>query len=250
MRFGFKRSLNFILFSMAILIVFSAIAHAEGGYVVRPHVNNTSALTDSTGFDFTITFWDLPLKIKLVYIFAALITFIGSLTILPVILGKLKDLQDNKNRNGIQLYILNNPGTTIRETSRHEKLNFIIARHHINKLENAGMVITKRIGKFIRIFPMTGYSDRDMLIIPYLKNETSRSLIMSINDKPGITNHELAEQYELKRSSINWHTDRFLKDGIIIAERSGKQIKYYIKEDMKEAFERLSQLFIKEDKRR
>jgi predicted transcriptional regulator len=236
------KKICFILFFLFILGGLSTIAYAQDGYTVKPHSsdNGTSLITNSTGFDFTTTFWNLPLEVKLLYFLTILVALLALLKLTPIVIGEVKRLRSNDNRIMIQSYIKNNPGATIRETARDQHLNFIIARHHINKLERAGLVVSRSAGKFSRVFPSSTYSDLEMKIIPYLKNETSRLLIMTIRDDPGVTNHEMAEKYNLRRSTVHWHMERFLKDDIVRAKRDGKEIKYYIKDDVEKALERLT----------
>jgi len=54
--------------SLFIFLIFSTTALSDdGGYVVRPHVEDGMGV-DSTGADVTITFWDLPLWIQVYYV--------------------------------------------------------------------------------------------------------------------------------------------------------------------------------------
>jgi len=104
------RWLGYLLF---FLFIFSMVAHAEkGGYIVEPH-SPQNGLIDTSGADATISFWELPLWIKIAYISGIILASLGLLKIIPIVLARIKNLPENQNRQSILKYILNNPGCTI-----------------------------------------------------------------------------------------------------------------------------------------
>lgn len=77
----------------------------------------------------------------------------------------------------------------------------------------------------------------------HLKNETTRLILKEISGMPGITNHELAGICGIEKSSVHWHMERLLKDGIIRSEKDGKCVRYYVKDEMKNDLQKLMPKF-------
>lgn len=238
MRLCSKRSISFIIFFLVIFSMLSTITHAQGGYVVRPHTNNTSELIDSSGFDATITFWDLPLQIKILYFLAISIAILGTLRIFPIILGKIKNILENNKRKNIYRYIISNAGCTLPEICKKHDMSKGNVKFHLRMLESHGKIIIQKVGRFLRVYPSKIYRNKEKVMITYLRDDTDGPLLKSINTNPGITNSELAYKLKLKRSTIHWHIERFIKDGIIRYENDGIYKRYYIKEDIKEMLSR------------
>jgi len=214
-------------------------------YEVKPHKNDTP-LSNTTGADGTFSsYWDIPLNVKILDFIICTIAFIGILKILPIVIGKVKNILANRNRKIINIYIQKKPGSTIRKISNDRNISYTNTRYHILMLEKAGKIILTRVGKFFRVFPTGVYNDDEKKIIRYLNYETSRLILTAILEKSGISNHELAEICRIEKSSIHWHIERLLKDNIIRSEKDGKYIRYYIKDELKDNILKLIPIFTK-----
>ncbi|MCZ7385187.1 MAG: winged helix-turn-helix transcriptional regulator [Candidatus Methanoperedens sp.] len=207
-------------------------AHAEkGGYIIEPY-SPQKELIDTSGADATISFWELPLWIILAYISGVFLAVLGLFKIIPVVLGRIKDLLENQSRQGIFKYVLNNPGCTIAEISEQQKINRGSVKYHITKLEFAGKIILTKMGKFLRLFQNSGaLNDNEQVVAAHLKNETSRLLLGAVLENPGITNQELAEKFHLAKSTVHWHIQQFCKGNIIIFKQEGKYRQYFVNAD-------------------
>ncbi len=215
-------------------LLLCSVASVNCQYDVQPHKNDTP-MSNTTGADGTFSsYWDLPLNVKILYIFVCMITFLGVLKISPIIIGKLKNILESTQRKNIKVYIQKNPGITIREISNKKDISYTNARYHLLMLEKAGIIALTKIGKSLRVFPARAYDDNQIKIIRYLKNETTKSILKAILGMPGITNRELAGMCRIEKSSIHWHIEKLLKDNIIRSEKDGKYTRYYIKDEMKD----------------
>ncbi|MEA1999869.1 MAG: winged helix-turn-helix transcriptional regulator [Euryarchaeota archaeon] len=187
---------------------------------------------DSTGADATITFWDLPLWIQVYYVSGLLVAFFGSLKIFPAIISRIKRFVENQNRQSISEYIIDNPGTTKAKISRNLGINRGTVKYHVHKLESEGKIASIAVGKFTRLFQNSSALKTDEKIVAsHIRGETSRILLCSILENPGITNQELVEAFRLDKSTVHWHAHKFLADDIIRFEKEGRYLKYYVKED-------------------
>ena len=225
-----KRYITFL--SFFIFLIFSTTALSDdGGYVVRPHVGGGVGV-DSTGADATITFWDLPLRIQVVYVSGIIMAFLGSFKIFPAIISRIKRFVENQNRQNISKYIIDNPGTTKAEISRNLGINRGTVKYHLHKLESDGKIASMKVGKFTRLFKNSSALKNDEKIIAsHIRGETSRTLLWTILENPGITNQELAEAFRLDKSTVHWHIHKFLAGDMIKFEKEGRYLKYYVKDD-------------------
>jgi len=219
--------------SLFIFLIFSTTALSDdGGYVVGPHVEGGVGV-DSTGADATITFWDLPLQIQVVYVSGLLMAFLGPLKIFPAVISRIKRFVENQNRQNISKYISDNPGTTKAEISRNLGINRGTVKYHVHKLESEGKIASIAVGKFTRLFENSSALKNDEeTFAAHIRGETSRILLCSILESPGITNQELAEALRLDKSTVHWHAHKFLADDIIRFEKEGRYLKYYVKDDV------------------
>lgn len=216
-----------LLLSLLLLFASTGVQAATGGYTVKPYVYNQDlidqGLIDSSGADATITFRELPLWIQIFYISGILATIFGMFKGIPLVLGRIEYLFGNQNRKTIFEYVSENPGCTIAEASENLSINRGSVKYHIMKLNAERKIATVKTGKFIRLFQNSGVFDKDeKVIVSYLRNETSRLLLLSIMEHPGITNQDLAENFNLDKSTIYYHLQKFRNSGIILNVTEGK----------------------------
>ncbi|WP_157196641.1 hypothetical protein [Methanococcoides burtonii] len=91
-------------------------AHAdESGYIVTP-ANGTiqdSPYIDNSDADFTYTFWEFPLRIKISAIIGLLLGTFSIFKFSPLLLAKIKQISKSRNRESIFEYIVSNPGCSV-----------------------------------------------------------------------------------------------------------------------------------------
>jgi len=190
------------------------------------------AIIDEGDADKNVSFWQLPLWIQVAFVSAALVTLFGAIKFLPVLLGKLKRLTENRRRDRIYTYIQSNPGSTVRDVSRAEGINVGSVKYHVSQLHITQRIVPKKIGKFLRLFQNSNtYSDTEKLVLAAFKNETSKLMLIYIKDNPGATNKQIAERFGIKESTAHWYMNSFLRDRLVKFVKDGKYKKYYLEED-------------------
>lgn len=199
--------------------------------MVAPHQANASEVYQ--GDDGTVTFWQLPLWIKLFYLTTLLAALAGLLKFLPFVQGKIDDLLENQNRHNILQYVYTNPGSTIAQVSQDQNIERATVKYHLQKLETGGKIVLRKMGKYSRIFKNSGaFSDAEKAVIGHLQNKTSRSILAMILENPGITNQELSERLGIAKSAVHWHIEKFSRDNIIGYHQDVKFKKYFINSNM------------------
>ncbi|WP_245543610.1 winged helix-turn-helix transcriptional regulator [Methanoplanus limicola] len=202
-------------------------------YIVQSHENKPEliekGLIDSAGADKNITFWDLPLWIKISFIAGMLAAGLGIIKLIPAILGRIIDPLENGMRQEIFDYISENPGCTITDVSDNLDLNRNSTKYHVLKLKYHKVINMDKYEKSLRLFKYSAtFDEHQRTIIYLLKNKTGRTLLMSILENPGITNSELSRKHNMNKSSIHWHISRFQKTGVINYIPEGKLRRYYL----------------------
>jgi predicted transcriptional regulator len=202
---------------------------SSGDYVVTPATppGEGTAATDVPAE----SYWDLPLWVQLASALDTILIMGWLLAFLPPVAGRIENVLDNRNRFRIFSYVEHNPGCTPAEITARQNMANGTVKYHVQMLESEGMIVLRRMGKFTRLFRSTGSSDLERVAATYVRNETSRSLLQAIMDHPGITNSSLAEQFQLDKSSIHWHIERFLRDHLIRFEQDGKFKRYFVSDE-------------------
>jgi predicted transcriptional regulator len=231
----------FILYFILVLSVFSINAYANselnnttGAWVASNGLINNDYQHPSSLLSFIqISFFGLPLWVQIIFIPSILLSFVVLLN-MPVIVGRLKNVLDNKKRQAILTYIMDNPGCTIADISDTQKINRGTVKYHIFQLELNGKVFTKHENKFARLFHKTSeFRDMERVVMPYLRNDTSKAILLVIMDTPGITNQDLSSKFNLDKSTVHWYLQKFNNDGIINFVKEGKFRKCFINTDAK-----------------
>ena len=222
-----------LLLFLLLLFASTGVQAATGGYTVKPYVYDQDlidkGLIDTSGADGTCTFRELPLWIQIFSISGTLAAVFGIFKGIPLVLGRTGYFFGNQNRKTIFEYVSENPGCTIAETSENLSINRGTVKYHIMKLNAESKITTVKTGKFIRLFQNSGGFDEDeKVIVSYLRNETSRMLLLSIMECPGITNQDLAENFNLDKSTIHYHLEKFRNSGTILYVTEGKYRKCFV----------------------
>jgi predicted transcriptional regulator len=159
--------------------------------------------------------------------------FLGLLKMLPFVLGKIDDILKNENRHNILNYINANPGTTIAKVTESQQIERATVRYHLYKLESEGKIVSRKMGKFSRLFRNSrSFSDEEQKVIAHMQNRNSRAILLLILEQPGITNQELTECLGIEKSAIHWHLEKFIHDDIVNYIPDGKFKRYFIQDSM------------------
>ena len=144
-----------------------------------------------------VTFWDLPLWIKIHYILTVIFGILGVWKFLPIVITKIKSALDNSKRRKILRCIFENPGISLRELEEVTNMNRSTLRFHLDFLEEEGLIYSIKIGKHRLIFPSNFKIKYDRI----LKSERKRQIIELLNQNGGLTIKDIA-----KNLGISYHT--------------------------------------------
>ncbi|ABS55707.1 regulatory protein, ArsR [Methanoregula boonei 6A8] len=219
-----KVLLFFLLFSFIIAV-------ASGGYTVTPYVTPYSLSTgpyDASGADAHVSFFQLPLWIQISCITGAVLAFLALFKCIPLVLGRVEELLDNKNRRAILDYVGSHPGCTITDISQNTGLNRGTVKYHLFLLLREQKIVRKNDGNKMYHFKNGGASPERKQEYGYIRNPRKREILMAILNEPGISNATLAERLHLDKSSVHRHLHQFLEEKMIESHWDGKNVGYTV----------------------
>jgi predicted transcriptional regulator len=223
-----KYSLIVLLF---LLVITVNIAVAREGYSIDqfPLQNGTS---DVIGADATISFFELPLWVQLVWILSSIIAIFGVIKFGPIIIEKVKVILQNENRAAMLEYIGNNPGCTLADLWKNIGLNRGTARYHLYLLLIERRIFRKTEGKLSYLFINGGTRVARTQMYGYIMNPSKREILETILDKPGICNKEIADCLQTDPSTVHWHLQQLLEEEMVVSHRDGRIVNYILFPDV------------------
>lgn len=98
--------------------------------------------------------------------------------------------------------------------------------YHLYRLERAGMVAVRRLGRFKAYYTEGMVDLRDKDVLYFLRQEMPRRIAMSTVDSPGITFQGLSAVMPISPSTLSFHLRKLVKAGIILEQRKGREKAY------------------------
>lgn len=226
MRIKFKN----IIFLIIILCVFSVNVNAQNATQDKQIVSfNNKTPTNVLQNLHPISYWELPLWVKISCVSISIVSLLLILKYLPLIIGKYKGALKNPKIKYIYNIINMNPGITTSELSKENHINRGTLRYYLNVLFAADKIISKTKGKFKQIFvKFTSTKNIDNDVLKYLRNEKIRPILYFIMEDPGVSNQEISIAFMLNKSTVHDYLTKLVKSKIIYIERDGKFKRCYI----------------------
>ncbi len=138
------------------------------------------------------------------------------------------------NRELVYHYIETYPGSHLRKISKELSLGMGDTQHHLNFLEKAGSVRSRRMSIYKVYYAASILEERQESILAILRLETPRSILLYLIENPGASQGEIAKHLGFASPTINWHTSRLIEIGLVHSRKDGRFVKYNIEGDLKE----------------
>ena len=129
-------------------------------------------------------------------------------------------------RRRIYDYLRERPGIHLRKMQRELGMALGTLEYHLYRLERAGMVAVRRLGRFKAYYPegMVDLRDKDLLY--FLRQEMPRRIAMASVERPGVTFQELAAWVPISPSTLSFHLQKLTKAGILVSDKLGREKTY------------------------
>ena len=136
-----------------------------------------------------------------------------------------------ENHRRICDYVRENPGSHLRRISRDLDIDLGNLRHHLDALEHNGLVESK-MDRNLKIYFASGMVEaKGRKILPLLQQKRFRDVILHIIINPGSTHGEIADDLELKPSTLSKYIGILEDRDIVHHESQGRERLYFVEDE-------------------
>lgn len=125
--------------------------------------------------------------------------------------------------------ISSSPGLHKREIARELKMSLSTVDYHLHYMEKRKIVFAKRDGKYKRYFAAEKTELEDKRIMPLLRQETPRRIIIFLLQNPRAIHKEICREVKKSPSTVSFHLKKLVENGIIEEISLGKEKAYVVK---------------------
>lgn len=138
-----------------------------------------------------------------------------------------EDVLEHGKREEIFGLIRDVPGIHAHEISSRAVIGWGTTVYHLKLLENHGLIVGKRTGRYKRFFATAGGAARNVDHYAVLRNETTSAIAKHVLAHPGCIQKDLCAALDLAPSLVTWHMNRLEEVDLVKKVREGRTVKYY-----------------------
>ncbi len=138
-------------------------------------------------------------------------------------------MEEVSTRKRIYEEIVLNPGLHFRELQRRLEMQVGMLEYHLSVLQREGLVVTKQDGKYVRYFANTVMTQQERNIIGNLRNEIMRRIVIFVLERGRVKHREIVENLNVSSSTLSYHLNKLVKNGILERESVGRENYYTVK---------------------
>jgi predicted transcriptional regulator len=134
----------------------------------------------------------------------------------------------NDVRKGIYGYLKDRTGANLKQVTDDLRLTTTNAIWHLRKLEEAGLVNSRRFNGYKVFYPAEGGVEARRLSLgkTALANENAQEVFEHVAANPGIHQREIARALGVNHGTVRWHLKKLLSAELIVETRRGKASAY------------------------
>lgn len=133
-----------------------------------------------------------------------------------------------ENSDKILQYIVDNPGSHLRQIQRALDIPLGTVRYHIATLEKNAKITSEKNVFFRYYFPTGSLIQNDRNTLKILHNETAREIILYLLEKKSVHQNELVRNIGITAPSVNWHMKKLSSLGLVSISKNGKHVIYQL----------------------
>lgn len=150
---------------------------------------------------------------------------------------KKDEVLDHDVRSTIYDIIKEDPGISISRVADRASVGWGTAVYHLNVLEENGLVVAMRDGRYKRYYQNGGRYNGKKEALAAIRNDTTKRVVDAVLHNPGITQTGLCEQLGISAPLAHWHLSRLKDADVIDQERDGRYKRHYVKEWSKDVLQ-------------
>ncbi|MFC7071902.1 winged helix-turn-helix transcriptional regulator [Halovenus rubra] len=91
-------------------------------------------------------------------------------------------------------------------------------QHHLRKLEDEGIVLSRKDGDYRRYFPTGQFSEFEQTVLGHLRRETQRGILVALLEDGDTTAGDIAARLDVSKATVSKHAARLEKSGLLSRE--------------------------------
>ena len=139
-------------------------------------------------------------------------------------------MEDIASRKRIYEEIVMNPGLHFRELQRRLNMPTGMLEYHLNVMIKDGVIIVREEGKYRRFFANTVMSSKERKILGLLSNDIARKIVIFVLENERVNHKKIVEYINLSPSTVSYHLNKLVKNGILKREIVGRENYYSVVE--------------------
>lgn len=147
-----------------------------------------------------------------------------------------EDILDNDLRSRMLEIVEARPGIQTSDIAGHLDVAVNTVLYHARIMDEYDLLVVDRGGGCVRLFP-TGHDRRKRKLQAVVSSGPKRALVDVILEEPGIGLSEAARRLDRDRSTIKYHADRLVDEGILTDRRDGRSRRLVVAEDVQAILE-------------
>lgn len=138
------------------------------------------------------------------------------------------EVLQNDVRRRIYEHLKNGVGTNLKQVTDDLGLTTTNAIWHLRKLEDAGLIHSRRFSGYKVFYVAEGGIEarRLSLSVTALTNANAQEVFEYVMAHPGTHQREIARALEVNHGTVRWHLKKLLTAELIVEERRGKTSSY------------------------
>ncbi len=205
--------------------------HVQSGYASPP-----PPLSSVTPGPEEIPVWELPLGLFLILAAGWAAELLVAIRILAA-LGYRRVTRSNVLAQAVRYSVFSaiqkNPGIHLRGLARETGIRLGTLRHHLQMLSKTGKITGHPDAEALRFYENNGmYTETRQLVLRHLRNATQKQILGILMRQPSAGRDEIAGQLGFTGAAVTWHMNVLEADRIIRMERTGRNVRYVISEDV------------------
>lgn len=216
------------------LLAFALVRAVSAGYTV-----GSGYLDPPSGLPITpheVSLLELPLWIVLIELCTLpLEAFAGFWAWISLRCRRLSrdELLENPVRSDIFDRIRKMPGIHLRALSAVTGTPMGTLRYHLGVLQENHTITSLDKGGHLHFYENSGtYTPAQQTILKHLRNETARAILGELLRGYASSRQEIADAVGVSAPAVTWHMKRLMEDRIVEQEKTGRVVRYEIRNDV------------------
>ena len=138
------------------------------------------------------------------------------------------EVLQNDVRQGIYAYLKTSVGANLKQLTDDLHLTTTNAIWHLRKLEEAGLIHSKRFNGYKVFYPAEGGIEARRLSLgkTALANDNAQEVFQHVVAHPGTHQREIARALGVNHGTVRWHLKKLMDAELIVETRKGKASSY------------------------